>query len=242
MGGRDEPDHKFGANEAFTPIHPSFVTVVGGSFTYDGLPHGAASSLVTGAGGLNTIASSFSYAGTGATTYGPTSTPPTDSGTYSVIATYNGDATHTSSVSSPDAITIAKADLSATVSTESSINIAKNGNIVFTLANVSGIVAGDGTVYDLFNGATFRLRIGGESGTLYSVSSTAIVLANGSIQISWRMTQELYSDLHAMLGSATPSNKTPVDFFISGTSSDGNYLLTGDAISRIFQQGKVNFT
>jgi N-acetylneuraminic acid mutarotase len=242
LGGRDEPDHKFGANEAFTPIQTSFVSVVGGSFVYDGLPHGATSSSVTGAGGLNTVADSFSYAGTGATTYGPTSTPPTDSGTYSVIATYNGDATHSGSVSAPADITINKADVDATGSTESSINISKAGTIMFELSNVTAILARDGTVYDLFNGATFQLRIGGENGTLYSVSSTAVVLANGSIQISWRMTQELYNDLHSVLGSATPSNKTPVDFFISGTSTDGNYLLTGDAFSRICQQGKVNFT
>ncbi len=245
MGGISaytNPPSLVAANEAFSPLQPSFASVVGGSFTYDGLPHGATSSSVTGSGGLNTTADSFIYSGTGATSYGPTSTPPTDAGTYTVIATYNGDATHTGSTSAPADITISKASLTATGHTENSINIAKNGNLVFMLSDVTGIRAGDGTVSDLFNGATFQLRIGGGNGALYSVSSTAIVLSNGSIQISWQMTQELYSDLHALLGSATPANKTPVDFFLSGTSNDGNYSLTADALSRIFQQGKVNFT
>jgi hypothetical protein len=245
MGGISaytNPPSVVAANEAFTPIQPSTVSVVGGSFTYDGLPHGATSNSVTGSGGLNTTADSFSYAGAGDTVYGPTSTPPTDVGTYTVIAIYDGDDTHSGSISAPAKITINKAVLTATGNTENSINISKAGTITLTLSNVTGILADDGSAYDLFSGATFQLRIGGESGTLYSVSSAAIVLSNGSIQISWRMTQELYNDLYARLGSATPSNKSLIDFFVSGTSNDGNYELDGDALSSIFQQGKVVFS
>jgi len=57
--------------------------------------------LVTGAGGFITAPTSFSYVGTGSTKYGPSATAPTNAGTYTVTATYKGDANHTPSSSAP---------------------------------------------------------------------------------------------------------------------------------------------
>lgn len=208
------------------------VSVTGGTFTYDGSAHGATSNSVTGPGGLNTTAELAYYSGETLL-----SGAPTNARTYTVVANYAGDANHNAG-SASDILTILAKDLTATGSTQSSINISKAGTLTFTLSNVSGIIVGDDTVSDLFNGATFQLSV---NGTLYSVTSTATVLTDGTIEISWRMSQELYQDLYAALGSATPSNKTLVDFSVSGTSNNGNYTITEDVFSRIFQQGKVLF-
>jgi len=211
---------------------PSTTTTVGdGPFAYDGTAHFGGSGLAVGPGGLSTGATSLTYSG-----------DQVNAGIYYVTAHYAGDDNHLCSDGGPVPITITPKDLDATGTTENTINIAKAGTITFTLSSVTGILAGDGSVYDLFNGATFWLRVGGESGTLYSVTSTATVLANGNIQISWRMSQELYNDLYAELGGATPSNKTLVDFFVRGVSNDGNYEITEDVFARIFQAGKVVFS
>ena len=80
----------------------STVSVTDNGGTYNGSPF-AASGTVTGAGGLNTTPTSFSYVGTGSTTYPATFVAPTNAGTYTVTASYAGDANHTggSSVAVP---------------------------------------------------------------------------------------------------------------------------------------------
>lgn len=127
--------------------------------------------------------------------------------------------------------------LDAVLSTASTINIAKNGTITFTLSNLSGIVDGQ-TVAELFDGVRFSLMVGS---TLYSGTATASVV-NGTIQVSWRMDQELYTDLYALLSGATPSSKTTIDLKVFATSSDGNYSLSEDVLTKIFQQGNVKFS
>jgi hypothetical protein len=63
---------------------PAAVTLTPASRAYTGSPIGlTATSTPTVAGFV------YSYAGTGATTYGPTATPPTNTGTYVVTATVN---------------------------------------------------------------------------------------------------------------------------------------------------------
>lgn len=211
---------------------PVTVNVIGGTFTYDGLPHPGAAT-VTGSAGFSGLAQLNYYAG--ATLL---SGPPVAAGTYTVVATYSADGTH-SGGSATAVITVLPKDLSATASTENTINIAKAGTITFNLSSISGLLAGDGSIYSQFQGANFHLRVGQND---YSVSSTATVLNDGSVQVAWRMSKELYDDLFALLGNATPSSKTLIDFFVSGTSQNGNYTLTEDVFSRIFQQGKVVFS
>jgi hypothetical protein len=70
-------------------------TVGAGPFTYDGTTHASGSGTVTGAGGLNTVATSLTYTG-----------DQIDAGTYYVTAHYAGDVNHSSSDGSAVAITI----------------------------------------------------------------------------------------------------------------------------------------
>jgi hypothetical protein len=129
--------------------------------------------------------------------------------------------------------------LTATGSTQNSINISKAGTITFAIANVTGKVDGDTrTTYQLFNGSKFTLQIGSH---VYSVVSTASVdQKTGTIYVSWNMSAELYNDLVAVLGTDTsPSTKKLTDLIVSGYSSDGNYEITADCMTQIFSSGKV---
>jgi hypothetical protein len=75
------------------------VTVTGGAFTYDGLPHPATGS-VTGAGGTTLGSPSFTYNGS--------SQPPVNAGSYEVVASYAGSGNY-EPASATATITIAKA-------------------------------------------------------------------------------------------------------------------------------------
>ena len=55
----------------------------------------------------------YSYSGTGSTSYGPSSKPPTAAGSYTVTATAAETATHTQAASAPVAFSISKAEQSA---------------------------------------------------------------------------------------------------------------------------------
>jgi hypothetical protein len=79
--------------------------------TYDGNPHGG-TAKVTGAGGLDQSLV-VTYTGRAGTTYGPSTTPPTNAGAYTASASYAGDANHTNSSDSAD-YSIAKAPLTIT--------------------------------------------------------------------------------------------------------------------------------
>jgi hypothetical protein len=83
-------------------ITPVVTVTAGGPFTYNGTPQGLNLATNTGTGTSYT----FSYVGTGATTYGPSATAPTNAGTYTVTATVAADGNYTSAFSSATAFSI----------------------------------------------------------------------------------------------------------------------------------------
>ena len=56
------------------------ITATGGTFTYDGSPHSGSGSATGSMGEVLSV--TLSYAGIGATIYGPTATAPSNAGTY----------------------------------------------------------------------------------------------------------------------------------------------------------------
>ncbi len=83
------------------------VSATGNTCTYSGAScagSGSATGVLTGPDVLSPV--TLSYTGTG---YGPTATAPTSAGTYSVTATFAGDANYNSVTSAPATITINKA-------------------------------------------------------------------------------------------------------------------------------------
>src|SRR5262249_29878566 len=100
-----------GAATAFSITNASSsIVVVDSGGAYNGLPYPATSATATDTNGLvdtNLTNFSFSYSGTGPTVYGPSATAPTDVGTYTVTASWVGDANHpaNNSAATPFAIT-----------------------------------------------------------------------------------------------------------------------------------------
>ena len=82
------------------------VSVTGGTFAFDGAPHGAIG-FAYGVNGINDLLAppTFSYVGTGGTVYGPTPTPPTAVGTYNAVGFFAGTGNYAAAANSA-AITI----------------------------------------------------------------------------------------------------------------------------------------
>jgi len=85
---------------AINPATPT-VSVTGGAFSYDGNPH-AATATATGVGGA-TVAGTLSF------TYNGSSTPPTNAGTYAVVATFTSSDPNYTNTTGKGTITISTA-------------------------------------------------------------------------------------------------------------------------------------
>ncbi|USQ03551.1 LamG-like jellyroll fold domain-containing protein [Aquirufa antheringensis] len=117
----------------------STITVTGlTSYTYNGSTQGPATNTKTGSTGAVT----YSYAGTGSTTYGPSATLPTGVGTYEVIATLAADANYNGATSAPYAFTINTASSTITVTglTTYTYNGSGQGPITNTKTGSTGAV------------------------------------------------------------------------------------------------------
>ena len=101
--------------------------------TYDGNPHGGTAN-VTGVGGLNQPVT-VNYAGRNGTSYGPSTTPPTNAGDYQARATFAGDANHNGSQDSKP-FTINKANQTITVTIHAPASAMYNTS--FTVAATGG--------------------------------------------------------------------------------------------------------
>ena len=140
------------------------------TYTYSGLAQGPITSNVTG----STSTPNYSYSGTGSTSYGPSSTPPTAIGTYQVIASVAGDANYNGANSVAYLFTIEEANSSLGNST-----IVVTGLTSFTY-NASSQGPNASTVLGS-NGAITYSYVG-TSGTTYGPSSIAPKLP-GSYQV-----------------------------------------------------------
>lgn len=120
------------------------------------------------------------------------------------------------------------------VTTQNALNIAKNGVIAFQIdVDESGIVD-PLTVADLFNGASFSLKVGAQT---YSVQSQAVV-QNGIIAVSFRMSDELRSILAAYTTATSASTAPTVALELLATSIGGNYTIDATALTRLFNTTK----
>ena len=210
---------------------PTITTAVGGTFTYDGLAHGGSGS-VNVPGGVVTI----SYVGTNGTIYNSTAAP-INAGSYSVIATYAGDANHAASTGSA-ALIINPKQLSVSAWSQGTINIGSNGSIVLHLAIDAGQFYNADTVTSLFNGATFTVRIQNGDGTttFATLTSLATVHSDGSITISMQMNEALRAELYEAYVAGRA-----VNFNMTATANGGNYFLDEDTLSRLLNNGALRY-
>jgi formylglycine-generating enzyme required for sulfatase activity len=119
-----------------TPV----VNATGGTFPYNGTAQPGSGTATGGAG--ETLAVALSYAGTGSTSYGPTTNAPSAAGTYTVTASTAGDANNTAGSSSAVALTINKASLSITAINASKV-YGQTLNFAGTEFTPTGLVGSD---------------------------------------------------------------------------------------------------
>ncbi len=203
----------------------SSVTVTGGTFTYDGTTHNGGSAVVSGAG-VVTGSAVLSYSG-----------DQINAGSYTVTATYAGDENHTGSSASAT-MTITPKLLEASAWSQGTINIGSNGKIVLHLAVNAGQLYGSDTVYSLFNGATFTIKIQKADGsvTYGTLTSTAKVETDGSITISLLMNNDLRADLYDAY-----INGRAVNFNMTATANGGNYAIDENTMSRLLNNGAFKY-
>ena len=123
-------------------INPtSYVTVKGNNqFTYNALPQGPATATVIGSSGQIT----YTYTGRLGTNYGPSSTAPTNAGSYQVVANLAADQVYNAAVSSPYLFNIGKKNLSITVQSQTvAYGTSVNTIITNALNNYQGFEGND---------------------------------------------------------------------------------------------------
>jgi N-acetylneuraminic acid mutarotase len=114
------------------------VTATATDATYNGSPYPGAGGSATGVKSENlTPAVTLRYAGTGSTTYGPSTTAPTDAGTYSVRVSFVGNGNYTAGGANA-AFSINKADSTTTVTVGGGESFPYDGNAHAAAVSVTG--------------------------------------------------------------------------------------------------------
>jgi YDG domain/Bacterial Ig-like domain (group 3) len=235
LGGAQASDYQLPTTQATTPASitqvGSTVSVAwtdGPSATYNGSPHAAAASWTsTGVDGT-TASRVVTYVGIAGTAYGPTTTAPTNSGSYEASAIFAGDVNHTGSSSSADftinrvSPTSVETFIVPSVALQPSANLALDNDFTRFADAFADIRAGD----------TIQI-----AGTLDWSESHALA--------SWQATGEAFAMPHLAgitLGAAAPGNGIhgPGDdptisgegpIYFDGLGADKGWDLTGLTIS-----------
>ena len=162
--------YDMGAYEYIAKTVPT-VTINTGTYTYNKIAQGPNSATNTGTS-TNYI---FTYTGTGATTYGPSTFQPTNAGTYSVTASVAENATY-SFASATTSFTISPKSLSigaASIASKTYDGSATSGSV--TPGTLSGFVSGETVTVNTAVGTYPDANVG--TGKLATIVYT---LANGT--------------------------------------------------------------
>jgi uncharacterized repeat protein (TIGR01451 family) len=212
-------------------------TVTANNAPYDGNPHGGTAS-VTGPAGLNQSLT-VTYTGRNATSYGPSTTAPTNAGDYTASATYAGDANYNGSNGSKD-YSITKASQTITFNTladktygdaDFSVSATATSGLTVSFAATGNCSVSGSTVHITGAGAcTVTASQGGDAN--YNAASDvaqAFQIAKASQTITFgALADKTYGDADFTV-SATASTGFPVSFSAAGncTVSGNNVHITG---------------
>ncbi len=165
QAGNDDYEPAPPVAQSFTVAKAASVTttVGAGPFTYNRTAQIGGSGTVTGAGGLNTGATSLTYS---ANSNGTGLADQTNAGAYYVTAHYAGDTNHTASDGAAVAIVINKADAAVTVVGYTGIYDAASHGATGSASGLGGESAGT-----LNLGATFRNVPGGTAHWVFTGNS-----------------------------------------------------------------------
>lgn len=158
------------------------IVVTASDAVYDGQPHGATDTLTVDGVPSNTPPA-ITYSGRNGTTYGPSTTPPTNVGDYTATATYAGDANHFSSSDSKDysitprPLTLKADDITRSYgsSTPAFSNQITNGSLVVG-DTLSGTATYTTDVTPAVNVGTYTITLSGLSNPNYAITFTTGVL------------------------------------------------------------------
>ena len=212
-----------------TAIAPT-VAAVGGTFAYNGNQE-AASATALGIGNATVSGTfAFTYSGTGSTTYGPSSTPPSSAGTYSVAVLFTSTDSDYSSGSAITAIVITPAT-PATVVLSSENPSTFGDSVTFTATVSSSAGTPTGTVQFVVDGANFGSAASLSGATAISPATTSLTpgehvvtaVYSGDANFSTSTSPFLIQVVNNPLASiaVTPANPS---IFISGTQQ---FVATG---------------
>lgn len=240
----------------------SFTTTIGaGPFTYDGTLHAGGAGTVTGAGGLNTAATSVTYSanpdGTGAA-------DRVNAGTYYVTAHYAGDDNHLPSDGAAVAITIDKATSSTTVSivggpfkyngsaqTPATVSVTGAGGLSLTPAAIYGDNTSAGTAsasYSFAGDANHEASSDSKNFDIAKATSVTTVTVNGG---PFTYNGSAQTPATVSVTGAGGLNLTPAAIHANNTNAGtatASYSFAGDANheassdSRNFDIAKANAT
>ena len=208
----------------------SSISATGGTFTYDGSPHGGSGTATGGSGESETV--TFTYTGTGATTYGPTATAPTNAGAYQVVAHTAGDANSAAADSTPAAITIDKAAATVAVT---GFCTAFDGTAHTALGTATGVLSESLSGLDLT--ATTHTAAGTYTGDAWTFSNTNYVSQNGAVDdaiVGSTITAA------SQVNPGSPGNIASVPD--SGTGATYSWTITGGIITGGAGTPNVTFT
>ena len=201
---------------AATPV----VTIVPGTYTYTGTAQGPANAVTSNTGTGNTY--TFSYAGTGATSYGPSSTLPTNVGTYTATATVAATTNYTSATATATAFTIGKAALTIVASAQSkayatTLTSPVTGSALFT---ATGLVNGEtiGSVTLSFGAAALPATA--------SIGTTSIITPSAATSGTFNSNNYNLSYTNGLLTVIAGTANTWVGILSNNYSTAGNW---GDA-------------
>jgi len=222
---------------AVTKATPT-VTVTVGAYTYTGLPQGPGA--VTFSTPADTGAVTWSYAGTGGTTYAASATPPTAAGTYTATATVAADGNNNQASSSATAFTIGKAALTVT---------ATGPAMTYGTALTTGASSANFTTTGLQNGETVTsvtltpnaagLAATTAAGAGYTVTPSAAMGANGFATANYAITYTAYAGIVAKAPLTIVAKAQSKTYGVAQTFGSGSAQFTSsglkntDAISTV---------
>jgi probable HAF family extracellular repeat protein len=228
LGTLTAADYNFAFSNGTLTINKagSTTTVTVGNTTFDGQPHGG-TATVTGAGGLSQSVTPLTYAGRNGTTYGPSTTAPTNAGDYTASASFAGDANHTSSSDSKD-FQIAKASqtitfgsLSNKVFGDSDFNVSATAS---SGLSVSFAASGQCTI----SGATVHITGGGSCTITASQGGDGNFNAAADVQQGFSIVNNGQTITFGALSDKTFGDP---DFTVSATATSGltvSFSATGN--------------
>ncbi len=203
------------------------ITVTVGSYTYNGSAQGP--SAVTGNTGAGTV--TWSYVGTSGTTYGPSSTKPTNAGTYTATASVTAGGNFMAATSSATAFSIGKVALTIT---------AGNQTVCYGTAAATVTSAGSYTPTGFVNSETAAV-IGGSAtySTTYTASTAGGTTGVTITPITGSLTATNYS-FSAATGTITinalPAISTsPSDQSVSAGAGTATFTVTATGAGLTYQ-------